>query len=40
MRYGLQDGREVTGFAVSFPESDTTRLVRYKVNAVFRDAED
>lgn len=39
-RYGMDRGQEVTGFAVSFPASDTTRQVRYQVNSVFQDAED
>ena len=39
-RYGLDAGQEVTGFAVSFPASATTRQVRYQVNSVFQDAAD
>jgi hypothetical protein len=39
-RYGLNEGQEVTGFAVSFPSSETTHQVRYQVNSVFQDAED
>ena len=38
-RYGLVEGQEVTGFALSFPSSNTTLQVRYKVNSVFQDAE-
>ena len=37
--YGFEEGHEVTGFAVSFPDSDTSHRVRYKVNSVFQDAE-
>ena len=39
-RYGTDEGQEVTGFAVSFPTSETTHQVRYQVNSVFQDAED
>lgn len=38
-RYGLDEGQEVTGFAVSFPASETTYQVRYLVDTVFQDAE-
>lgn len=37
--YGTEPGREVTGFAVSFPASDTTQQVRYEVNSVFQHSE-
>ena len=37
--YGMEEGQEVTGFAVSFPGSDTTRQVTYEVNSVYQDAE-
>lgn len=37
--YGLEPGQEVTGFAVSFPTSETTFQVKYQVNSVFQDAE-
>ena len=40
IRYGLVPSKEVIGFAISFPASDTTRQVRYQVNSVFQDAED
>jgi hypothetical protein len=40
MEYGLEAGNEVTGFAVSFPCSETTKQVTYRVNSVFQDAED
>lgn len=39
-RYGMQEGQEVTGFAISFPGSKTTRQVSYVVNSVFIDEED
>lgn len=39
-RYGTEDGKEVTGFAISFPNSGTTKEVNYVVNSVFQDAED
>ena len=38
-RYGMKEGQEVTGFAVSFPSSHTTRQVTYEVNSVYQDAE-
>lgn len=38
--YGMGDGQEVIGVAVSFPGSDTTRQVQYEVNSVYQDAED
>ena len=38
-RYGMEEGSEVTGFAVSFPSSDTTFQVNYQVNTVFQDEE-
>lgn len=38
--YGRVKGQEVTGFAISFPASDTTHQIQYQVNSVFQDAED
>ncbi|MHA1735941.1 MAG: Z1 domain-containing protein [Candidatus Thorarchaeota archaeon] len=38
--YGMEDGQEVLGFAVSFPRSDTTKQATYVVNSVYQDAED
>ena len=38
--YGLDAENRTYGFAISFPESKTTRTVRYVVNSVFQDAED
>ena len=38
--YGHEDNEPVVGFAISFPESDTTIQVDYQVNAVFQAEED
>jgi len=38
--YGMEPGQEVIGFAISFPDSGTTRQVTYEVNSVYQDAED
>jgi len=35
--YGREKGKEVFGFAVSFPASNTTHQVAYKVNSVFQE---
>jgi hypothetical protein len=38
--YGHEGNEPVVGFAISFPESDTTIQVDYQVNAVFQAEED
>lgn len=39
-QYGMEKGNEVTGFAVSFPASDSAYQVSYQVNTVYQDEED